>query len=463
MTVQDCVRGVAHDAAGNMTTVPQPGSWSTNFDLVYDAWNRLVEVKDGMTTVAEYEYDGLHRRTVKTVGSDIKHFYYNTSWQVVEVRDASETGTTVEEYVWHPYYVDALAVRYWDSDEDSDYASIDETHYFTHDANQNITAALQHGSAVKERYLYKPYGGVEVVTAAFGAQSGSAIDNPYFFTGRRLDDETGLYHFRNRFYHAELGRFVSRDFLEYPDGMNLYGAYFAPGGLDPSGLINYDFMYEPKPDPPKEKETPHSAPPNPYGHYFHNGCDDLLDVSLGFIPGATWPTTVPALITGTNPITGDELSNVDYAITIFALVPGGKAVGRGGKFCANKCSILSKRFRGLPPKVPGKVGFTPPKKPRPPRKPRPPKHTDDQILFKDLVDEASNGGRKELTMEEANAILDLAEEVKYPGWRAGPGDVGGTWAGGEGHIHIPGVGSGHINVPLGLPPRFNPNKPPRKR
>jgi len=95
---------------------------------------------------------------------------------------------------------------------------------------------LQIGSAVKERYLYKPYGGVEVVTAGFGAQSGSVIDNPYFFTGRRLDDETGLYHFRNRFYHAELGRFVSRDFLEYPDGMNLYGAYFVPGGVDPSGL-----------------------------------------------------------------------------------------------------------------------------------------------------------------------------------------------------------------------------------
>ena len=41
---------------------------------------------------------------------------------------------------------------------------------------------------------------------------------------------------RARYYHAQLGRFISRDPLGFVDGMSLYRAYFVPGGLDPSGL-----------------------------------------------------------------------------------------------------------------------------------------------------------------------------------------------------------------------------------
>jgi hypothetical protein len=36
-------------------------------------------------------------------------------------------------------------------------------------------------------------------------------------------------------YDAQLGRFISRDPLGTIDGMNLYRAYFVPGGMDPSG------------------------------------------------------------------------------------------------------------------------------------------------------------------------------------------------------------------------------------
>ena len=41
---------------------------------------------------------------------------------------------------------------------------------------------------------------------------------------------------RARYYHAELGRFISRDPIGYVDGMNLYRAYFVPQGVDPRGL-----------------------------------------------------------------------------------------------------------------------------------------------------------------------------------------------------------------------------------
>ncbi len=42
------------------------------------------------------------------------------------------------------------------------------------------------------------------------------------FTGRRWDEENEIYHYRNRAYDPELGRFLQRDPLGYVDSMNLY-------------------------------------------------------------------------------------------------------------------------------------------------------------------------------------------------------------------------------------------------
>lgn len=55
--------------------------------------------------------------------------------------------------------------------------------------------------------------------------------------------DTGLLHARARMYSPGLGRFVSRDMHRqglplggYHDGPSLYSAYFAPNGLDPTGM-----------------------------------------------------------------------------------------------------------------------------------------------------------------------------------------------------------------------------------
>jgi YD repeat-containing protein len=57
-----------YDLAGNMTAGPKPGDEAaTTSNYTYDAWNRLVKVADGETTVAEYRYDGRHRRRRRLV------------------------------------------------------------------------------------------------------------------------------------------------------------------------------------------------------------------------------------------------------------------------------------------------------------------------------------------------------------------------------------------------------------
>ena len=65
----------------------------------------------------------------------------------------------------------------------------------------------------------------------------SALDNPYLFTGRRYDPETGWYYYRHRYLDPIAGRFVQRDPLGYKDGMNLY-EYLRSNPInhrDPSG------------------------------------------------------------------------------------------------------------------------------------------------------------------------------------------------------------------------------------
>ncbi len=37
------------------------------------------------------------------------------------------------------------------------------------------------------------------------------IRQPYTFTGREYDKETGLYYYRARYYDPEIGRFISKD------------------------------------------------------------------------------------------------------------------------------------------------------------------------------------------------------------------------------------------------------------
>ena len=80
-----------------------------------------------------------------------------------------------------------------------------------------------------------------MLDADFSADAGgkSNIENSVTYTGRRFDEESGLYYFRHRYHHPQLGHFTNRDPAGYVDGMSLYQSYFAPGGLDPSGLRDW--------------------------------------------------------------------------------------------------------------------------------------------------------------------------------------------------------------------------------
>ncbi len=193
------------------------------YEYEYDAHQHLIRVilKSNSSTVATYKYDalGLGRRIKKTVGSDVTRYVY-AGQQSIEEYDGS--GNLARLFVFGERIDDVLMMESPDhADVDGD-SNTTETVRLTYHSQLigSVTHVTAPNQAVVESYLYDPYGKVTMKNAGGSTIGASAIKNPYLYTGRQLDEETGLYYYRARHYSAEMRRFVQRDPLEYIGGMN---------------------------------------------------------------------------------------------------------------------------------------------------------------------------------------------------------------------------------------------------
>ncbi len=228
-----------HDATGNMTTIPQPADMESSYDCVYDAWNRLVKVEENSVVVSQHFYNGINYRIKNYfpgMSNSYQYLFYNTSAQCVETRENttnSVPSSATYQYVWSSRYIDSPVLR----------ESSSATLYFLHDANFNVTAVTDDAGAVQERYAYEPDGKTTIFSSDFSTEkTTSSINNRFTFTGRKVDPESGLMYFRNRYYDSNLGRFVNRDPIGYRGGINLLRGYFVPNGVDPSGLQSNNLL-----------------------------------------------------------------------------------------------------------------------------------------------------------------------------------------------------------------------------
>tara|TARA_B100001093_G_scaffold307652_2_gene293615 strand:- start:722 stop:2692 length:1971 start_codon:yes stop_codon:yes gene_type:complete len=175
----------------------------------YDYSNRLVRIEESGSTIVSYTYDAANRRISKDVSGTVTNYYYDIA-RTIEEQNGS--GTTLRQFVY------GLGI-----DEQVEMTNSSGDKYYYHENSLgSVSAITDDTGAVIERYDYSDYGETTITDSVGTVIAVSAIGNPYGYTGRRMDTESGLYFYRARYYSAERGRFLQRDPLGYVDGMGLY-------------------------------------------------------------------------------------------------------------------------------------------------------------------------------------------------------------------------------------------------
>jgi RHS repeat-associated protein len=191
------------------------------FTYVHDEENRLISVTRiaDSVVVGQYQYDALSRRVMKiadpaaVISSTV---YYYDGDRVIQEQNSLAVGPAT--YVYGNYVDEILTMDLGGA-----------TSYYHQNALWSVEAITDGTGAAVERYAYDAYGAITVMDGSFNpimpnpwGTPHSAIGNPYLFTGQRLDEDTGIYYYKARYYDSVKGRFLQRDSLGYVDSMNLY-------------------------------------------------------------------------------------------------------------------------------------------------------------------------------------------------------------------------------------------------
>lgn len=192
----------------------------------WDSRSRLVTSSGAVS--ASFAYDGVGRRTSRTVAGTRTDYLYDGLNAVQEQRGAAQANMLV-----------GLGI-------DQVFARTDTTgaRYLLDDALGSTLALIDSSGAIKTTYAYDPFG----ATTA----SGEANDNAAQYTGRE-NDGTGLYYYRARYYDPAKGRFIAEDPIGLSGGLNVYAYVNGDpiSNVDPLGLQGAPGFSPITPGPPR--------------------------------------------------------------------------------------------------------------------------------------------------------------------------------------------------------------------
>ena len=190
----------AYDADGNMVSC---GGWT----FVWDAENRLI-VASNEAIVVNNTYDYMSRRIEKAVGLATNRFVYD-GWNVIRELVTDNGSLVTNSYVWGLDLSGTLQGAGGIGSLLSVVRDPSSAAYFAaSDANGNVTDLVDPNGSVVAHYEYDPYGN------EISRQGAEAQSNPYRFSTKYTDDETGLVYYGFRFYSSGLGRWLSGDPIE---------------------------------------------------------------------------------------------------------------------------------------------------------------------------------------------------------------------------------------------------------
>ena len=200
----------------------------TRYD--WDTENQLTRVtKHEMETALPsetitYAYDALGRRIEKRImdekGNETsKKYVYDNEDILMEFNGE---GLFQKFYV-HGLGIDNPLAMLKDNEETRNDTEDLKAYYYHKDGMNSITSLTDESGDEVEKYIYNAFGKMTVFDERDRKIASSKLGNPYSFTGREHDSETGLHYHRARYYNPELARWISEDPIEFNSGdMNLY-------------------------------------------------------------------------------------------------------------------------------------------------------------------------------------------------------------------------------------------------
>jgi len=198
-----------YDDNGN-TRTKTDGTGTSTYN--WDCENRLTSVQLPNSSTVTFKYDPFGRRIQKNTTNYV-YAGANTAEEV------DQNGTVLARYT-----------QGQETDEPLSEVRSGTSSYYEQDGLNSVTSLSSSTGLLGNTYVYDAFGNT---TASTGT-----LTNPYQYTGRDYDPETGLRYYRARYYAPELGRFITEDPTGVTGGINLF-AYTQNNPLswvDPFGL-----------------------------------------------------------------------------------------------------------------------------------------------------------------------------------------------------------------------------------
>jgi RHS repeat-associated protein len=185
--------GIGLDRGGNTGTAGEP--WSRQYE--WDDENRLTRSVEG-GTVVHYSYGADGNRAVKYSPRG-ETLYFDAMWQ--ETLGSADRGNK------HIYVgTERIATRLGSREQDTTAFNRINTYYYHTDHIGSAQVVTDYRGELYERIEYTPYGELWL------EQVKNGIDRlPFRFTGKELDEETGLYYYGARYLDPKTSRWISAD------------------------------------------------------------------------------------------------------------------------------------------------------------------------------------------------------------------------------------------------------------